>query len=137
MIKRITHTSIYVRDIDEAHKWYTEVLGFVPKMDSNMDEIRWVTITPKEQPEFEVILQPTMWGPDGEVQEAREAQIGKQPGFILETDDIHALVNDLKAKGVEFTMEIAEQPWGTQAVFKDLYGNVHVLSQPPAGEMPS
>lgn len=133
MIQRITHASILVRDLDEAISWFTDVLGFVKRSDETIeDRMRWVTVTTPEQPDFEVVLQELHWGPGGETKEAREALVGKQPGFVMQTDDVHGLVDNLKAKGVEFTMEIVEFPWGTQTAFKDLYGNVHVVSQPPA-----
>ncbi|MBI5671378.1 MAG: VOC family protein [Chloroflexi bacterium] len=132
MIKRITHGGIYVRDVDEAMRWYTDKLGFVVRQDAPMgDNARWVTVGPKEQPDFELILQQTHWGPDNTTPEERAALVGKTSGFVMETDNIRALVDDLKRKGVEFTLEITDYPWGTQAAFKDLYGHIHVLSQPP------
>lgn len=132
MIKRITHSSIIVSDLEEALTWYTDVLGFVKRADDPMgDGARWVTVSPADQPDFEVLLQETTWGPGGETED-RKALVGKQPGFVLETDDIHALHTTLTGKGVTFTMGITEFPWGTQTAFKDLYGNVHVVSQPPA-----
>ncbi len=63
--------------------------------------------------------------------EERAALVGKSSGFLMETSAIRALAADLKRKGVDFTMEITEYPWGTQTAIKDLYGHVHVLSPPP------
>jgi len=137
MIKRATHAAIFVNDIDEALKYYTETLGFEKRMDNPMGENdRWVTITAKDQPDFEILLQPVHWGIEEMSAEERAALVGKQPGFIFETDDVQALYDNLKAKGVTFTMEITSTPWGTQTAFKDLYGNIHLVSQPPEG-MPS
>lgn len=134
MIRRITHTSIYVRDVDEALKWYTDVLGFAKRSDSPMPEMggaRWVTVSPQEQPELEIVLESPSWAQDETTVKAREAVVGKQPGLVLETDDVRGAMETLKNKGVTFTMELTEFPWGTQTMFEDLYGNAHVLSQPP------
>ena len=136
MIKRITHASILVNDIDEALKFYVDVLGFEKRSDSPMPEMgdaRWVTVSPKEQPGFEVVLQQTEWGPGGASADERKTLVGKQPGFVLEVDDVRKEHERLSKAGVTFVMEIADFPWGSQTAFMDLYGNVHVLSQPPAG----
>jgi catechol 2,3-dioxygenase-like lactoylglutathione lyase family enzyme len=137
MIKRITHTSILVNDIDDALKFYVDVLGFEKRSDNPMpgmgDDARWVTVSPKEQPDFEVVLQQTVWGPGGDSAKERKALVGKQPGFVLEVDDVRQEHDRLAGAGVTFVMEIEDYPWGTQTAFADLYGNVHVLSQSPAG----
>ena len=51
---------------------------------------------------------------------------------MLYVENVDAAYETLKAKGVEITMEIEDLPWGKQAAFKDLYGNIHVLAEPPA-----
>jgi catechol 2,3-dioxygenase-like lactoylglutathione lyase family enzyme len=129
MIKRVTHAAIYVRDVAEARDWYTGKLGFVVRSDTPMGETdRWITVGPADQPDFEILMQPTHWGADALGAAEREAVIGKESGLIFETGDVRGLVEALKGKGVEFTMDITEYPWGTQTAFKDLYGNVHVVS---------
>lgn len=135
MLKKITHVAIMVRDIKAALKFYTETLGLEKRADSPMGEgehARWVTVGPKEQPEMEIVLQHYSWGPEGDAG-SRQAVIGQQPGFIFEVDDIEKVVADLKGKGVTIAMEPTQYDWGTQAVIHDLYGNSHVISQPPAG----
>jgi catechol 2,3-dioxygenase-like lactoylglutathione lyase family enzyme len=133
MINRVTHASIYVRDIDEALRWYTEKLGFIKHSDDPMGENdRWVTITAPNQPDFELILQPPHWGTGGADTEERASLLGKLPGFVMETEDIVGQVARLEASGVKFTMPVTDYPWAKQAVFEDLYGTSHVLSQPPS-----
>ncbi len=133
MITKLTHASILVRDQEEALNYYTETLGFEKRTDQPMGEgARWVTVGPKNHPDMEIVLQPAGWGSAGTVAE-RAAQIGKGPGFVFATDDCRQTVAELKAKGVEFTTEPEAVPWGVQAVFTDLYGNTHVLVQPPTG----
>ncbi len=134
MINRVSHVAIFVRDIGEARDWYVDKLGFVVRADNPMGENdRWVTVGPEGQPDFEILMQPTHWGSDDVSSAEREALIGKSAGFIFQTDDVRGLAETLKGKGVEFTMEITEYPWGTQTAFKDLYGNIHVVSQAPQG----
>ena len=56
MISRLSHTTIWVLDQDEALEFYTKKLGFEVKTDATMDEFRWLTVSPPGQPEHELIL---------------------------------------------------------------------------------
>jgi predicted enzyme related to lactoylglutathione lyase len=47
-------------------------------------------------------------------------------------DDIDATVDQLKAKGVKFSGELSDHPWGQVAPFKDPEGNDLQLYAPPA-----
>ena len=49
--------------------------------------------------------------------------------LFLYTDDFWRDFNAYKAKGVEFAREPSEAPYGTVAVFKDLYGTLWDLVQ--------
>lgn len=122
MLTHMTHAAIYVHDQQEALNFYVEKLGFVKKTDAPMDEegkTRWVTISPQNQPDFEIILQSPDWGPGGTADE-RRALVGKVPGFVFKTPDCQKDYADLKARGVKFTSEPQTHPWGIQAVFEDL-----------------
>jgi hypothetical protein len=44
---------------------------------------------------------------------------------------IKADVERLRALGVKIVLEPSEYPWGIQAMFADLYGNIYSLSEPP------
>jgi len=63
----------------------------------------------------------------------QEAFIGNQAGgrvfLFLRTDDFRRDYHDMTAKGVRFVREPAERPYGTVAVFEDLYGNLWDLVQ--------
>ena len=56
MIKRLSHTGIQVLDQERARRFYTEVLGFEVHTDETMDGFRWLTVSPKEQPDLEIVL---------------------------------------------------------------------------------
>ena len=43
--------------------------------------------------------------------------------LFLNTDDFYRDYNDMVAKGINFIREPKVQPYGTIAVFADLYGN--------------
>jgi uncharacterized glyoxalase superfamily protein PhnB len=60
--------------------------------------------------------------------------IGNQTGgrvfLFLHTDDFRRHYERYRAQGIEFVRPPTEQPYGTVAVFKDLYGNLWDLVQP-------
>ena len=58
---------------------------------------------------------------------------GSLTGLVLDTPDARAAFEALKERGVEFTGEVREDPWGTSASFVDPDGNGWVLMQTPAG----
>ena len=54
-------------------------------------------------------------------------------GFMNVTfmaDDVEATAKELQAREVEFVQEPKKADWGTSAIFKDVDGNVFVLSTP-------
>ncbi|MFN2420343.1 MAG: VOC family protein [Gemmatimonadota bacterium] len=75
---------------------------------------------------------------DGQVvprHSARRASRGRSPHRIgtfqqitFFADDLEKTYQELRAKGVEFSQEPQTADWGTAAIFKDLDGNVFVLS---------
>jgi catechol 2,3-dioxygenase-like lactoylglutathione lyase family enzyme len=136
MISRVTHVPLLVRDQQEALNWYTEKLGFEQRADDpfpNDPENRWVTISPKGQADLEIVLQPPHWGPGGDA-EARAEMIGKQPGWVIVTDDCRKECKELETKGVTIVDPPMEMPWGVSALVADLYGNVHNLLEPRTPE---
>ena len=56
-------------------------------------------------------------------------QAGRRVFLFLRTDDFRRDFAALTAKGVRFVRPPAEQPYGTVAVFEDLYGNLWDLVQ--------
>jgi catechol 2,3-dioxygenase-like lactoylglutathione lyase family enzyme len=131
MIRRVTHVSLLVHNQQEALRWYTEKLGFEKRADDPFpdSEGRWITIAPKEQPDLQFVLQPPEWGIEGDV-ESRRAMVGKSPGWVLLTDNIQRDYEEMQSRGVEFIRPPEEEPWGTSAVFVDLYGTAHNLLEP-------
>jgi predicted enzyme related to lactoylglutathione lyase len=132
MISRVTHVPLLVHDQNEALEWYTQKRGFEKRADDPFPgdpESRWVTIAPKGQTDMEIVLQPPAWGPGGDAG-SRAQMVGKQPGWVVVTDDCHREYEELTACGVQFVSPPEDLPWGVSALFTDLYGNVHNLLEP-------
>ena len=122
MKQRIAHVALVVNDYDQAIAFFVGVLGFVLLDDTYQPEQdkRWVLVAPRGSTESSILLaRPS--------NEAQRAFVGNQTGgrvtFFLETDDFWRDYNAYVAKGVDFVRPPTEAPYGTVAVFKDLYGN--------------
>jgi len=122
--------SLVVREYDEALAFYVGKLGFTLVEDSFVAEQnkRWVVIEPPGAAGGAKLLLARAAKPE------QESRVGDQTGgrvfLFLHTDDIERDVGLYKSRGIEFVREPAAAPFGTAAVFKDLYGNLWDLIQP-------
>lgn len=135
MITNISITSVFVKDVDESKKFYTEVLGFAAKEDITLgDGYRWCTVNHPSQPELSVHL--TVPGPphspDMVAQINRALDEGGMHGLGLNVDDCQKTHADLVDKGVEFIQPPEERPYGVEAIARDNSGNWMVLVEPRA-----
>ena len=125
MRQSLVHTALIVRDYDEAIAFFTGKLGFALVEDSYRPEQdkRWVVVAPPGS------------GPDGAslllgraATPYQERSIGDQPGgrvvLFLATDDFQRDFEAMKAAGIRFVREPVDAPYGTVAVWEDLYGNL-------------
>ncbi|HEY6122853.1 MAG TPA: VOC family protein [Pyrinomonadaceae bacterium] len=135
MIRKMSHATVFVGNQDEALKFYRDKLGFEVRTDAKVsDEFRWLTVSPRDQPDFEIVLMEPK--PGMLMDEATAAQLrslmekGVLGAGAFDTDDCRATYTELKGKGVEFLSEPAERPYGIEAVFKDNTGNWFSLTQP-------
>ncbi len=122
--------SLVVKDYDEALAFYVGKLGFSLIEDSFVPEQnkRWVVIEPPGAAgQGAKLLLARGVGPE------QTSRIGNQTGgrvfLFLYTDDFWRDFNAYKAMGIEFFREPSEAPYGTVAVFKDLYGTLWDLVQ--------
>jgi len=130
MITNISLVSLWVKDIDESLRFYTDVMGFEVGDDLQLGpDFRWCTVVHPEQPELQVHLTtPSSPVPDYLQEAMRRAQDeGAMPGIGLTVDDCRKTYEDLKAKGVEFLQEPEERPYGVEALMRDNSGNWMVL----------
>jgi len=125
-------TSIMVDDQNKALKFYTEVLGFVKKMEIPVGEYRWLTVVSPDGPsDLELSLEPNA-NPAGK---AFQEAMFKQgiPIAAFETDNLDKEFKRLKDLGVVFTQPPTEAGPVTIAICADTCGNLIQLYQPPQG----
>jgi catechol 2,3-dioxygenase-like lactoylglutathione lyase family enzyme len=120
--------SVVVRDYDEALAFYVGTLGFTVVEDTLVAEQnkRWVVVSPPGATQTRLLL--------ARASDADQAsRVGNQTGgrvaLFLYTDDFARDYQRYKANGVVFVREPKAEPYGTVAVFKDLYGNLWDLLQ--------
>ena len=134
MIRKQSHASVFVLDQDAALAFYRDKLGFEVRMDMTMEGgFRWLTVGPKGQPDFQLILIAPAAGPmfDAATAEQIRALVAKGAFGIgvFETDDCHAMYETLKAKGVQFMSPPTDRFYGIEALVKDDSGNWFSLTQ--------
>jgi predicted enzyme related to lactoylglutathione lyase len=130
MLTQLTTTQVWVNDQDEALAFYTDKLGLELREDITVPEMgnfRWLTVGVPGQPDVSIVLM-AVPGPPVFEEETR-AQIhallakGASGGLFFTTDDCRATYDELSKRGVEFTQEPTEQPYGIDAGLRDPSGN--------------
>lgn len=139
MISKMSHACFYVLDQESARRFYTEKLGFEVRSDVTMGAefegagqgLRWLTVGPPQQPDVEIILADCGMGHDPETTgQLRELVAkGAMGTGVMATDDCQKTYEELSARGVVFTQEPAQRPYGVEAVFRDDSGNWFSLTQ--------
>ena len=136
MLKQLTHAQIWVHDQEEALAFYTEKLGLELREDVTVPEMgnfRWLSVGVPGQPDVSITLM-AVPGPPVFDEETR-AQIqsvlakGAAGGLFFTTDDIQGSFEELQGRGVEFSQEPTEQPYGIDAGFRDPSGNQFRMMQ--------
>ena len=129
-MKRIALVTLVVDDYDEAVRFYTDALGFRLAEDSpRPDGSRWVVVEPGPEDGGGTAL--LLARAKDVPQRARVGdQTGGRVGFFLHTDDFARDHARMTAAGVTFLEAPRHEPYGTVAVFQDLYGNRWDLIQP-------
>jgi len=121
--------ALVVGDYDAAIGFYVGRLGFELIEDTYLpaQDKRWVVVAPRAANATRLLLARAV----GDEQASRIGnQTGGRVGFFLYTDDFWRDFRSYQAKGVIFVREPQEEPFGTVAVFEDLYGNLWDLLQP-------
>ena len=134
MNQSIIHVALVVRDYDEAIDFYCNKLHlklvegtYQPEQDK-----RWVVVTPPGSKGTSLLLARAST-PD------QAATIGCQTGgrvfLFLSTDDFWRDYSEMLSAGIKFVRPPVEAPYGTVAVFEDLYGNPWDLIEPRKQEV--
>jgi catechol 2,3-dioxygenase-like lactoylglutathione lyase family enzyme len=136
MIKQLTNVGVWVHDQDEALAFYTDRLGMEIRQDVTVPEMgnfRWLSVGVPGQDVSIVLL--AVPGPpvfDQETADQMKALVAKgagNGGLFFATDDLDETYEELKGKGVEFSQEPTEQPYGKDAGFRDVSGNQMRVAQ--------
>ena len=128
MAQTLARVSLLVRDYDEAIAFFVGTLGFELVEDTPIVEQgkRWVVVAPPGATESRLVLARA-------ANVEQRARIGNQTGgrvfLFLHTDDFARDFRSYVSRGVKFVREPREEPYGTVAVFEDLYGNLWDLLQ--------
>jgi catechol 2,3-dioxygenase-like lactoylglutathione lyase family enzyme len=138
MLKQLTHVQVWVHDQDEALKFYTDKLGMELREDVTVPELgnfRWLSVGVPGQDDVAITLM-SVPGPPVFEEETRQKILdllarGASGGLFFATDDAQKAYDELKSRGVEFTQEPTEQPYGIDAGFRDSSGNHFRMMEPP------
>ena len=125
MITKLSHTTIWVLDQDEALRFYTEKLGFSVNTDERMDGFRWLTVSPPRHEHELILLEPgpPMMGAEAADQVRSLIAKGAIGPGAFETDDCRKTYDQLSERGVTFLSEPAERFYGIEATLRDNSGN--------------
>jgi predicted enzyme related to lactoylglutathione lyase len=135
MIKLST-AQLWVNDQDEALEFYTKKIGWDVRTDATLPELggfRWLTVGPPAQPDIAVVLMAIPGPPVMEAETAAQVRTLMSKGYagtvFLTTEDIRSDYEELRSRGVEFTEEPEERPYGIDCGFRDPSGNSIRLTQ--------
>ena len=120
-MQTLAHIALVVKDYDEAINFYTEKLGFTLVEDTVLSNTkRWVLIAPPGSIGCQILLAKA-------ASEEQLSRVGNQTGgrvfLFLHTDNFKRDYQQLLDHQVKIIREPSVEPYGTVAVFEDLYGN--------------
>ncbi|EPX58501.1 Lactoylglutathione lyase [Cystobacter fuscus DSM 2262] len=125
---RINLTSVVVDNQAKALKFYTEVLGFVTKVDQPMGEHRWLTVVSPQAPEGTQLLLEPMGFPPARVYQKALFDAGI-PLTSFAVDDCQAEYERMSKLGVVFRGEPKKMGPVTVVSFEDTCGNLIMMVQ--------
>jgi predicted enzyme related to lactoylglutathione lyase len=133
---RIANAQLWVHDQAEALAFYTQKIGMEIRADVTLPEVgdfRWLTVGPAGQNDVAIVLMPIPGPPLMDDETAEQVRTLTAKGFagtiFLATEDCRASYQELKDRGVEFSEEPEERPYGIDASFRDPSGNHIRLTQ--------
>ena len=128
MKQQIAHIALVVADYDEAIQFYTEKLHFTLVEDTPLSPTkRWVLLAPPGSDGCQLLLAKA-------ANNEQTSRVGNQTGgrvfLFLHTDNFQRDYQNLLDHDVTIVREPSVEPYGTVAVFADLYGNLWDLIEP-------
>jgi len=128
----VKYTFLEIDDHEAALAFYRDALGLEIRQDVATEDARWLTVGPASQPELGIVLTTAGVGrPAEDAQTLRELLAkGSLAGLVLETDDVDAAFERVRATGAEVLQEPMDQPYGTRdCAFRDPSGNQVRINQ--------
>jgi uncharacterized glyoxalase superfamily protein PhnB len=132
---KIASAQLWVHDQDVALKYWTEKVGMEVRQDVSLPELqfRWLTVGPPGQDDVSIVLMAIPGPPvmdDATRNQVSEVMARGFAGTVfLTTDDCRATYDKMKSRGVEFTEEPHQMPYGIDCGFRDPSGNSVRLTQ--------
>ena len=128
MKQSIARLALVVKDYDEAIDFYTQKLHFQLIEDTPLSETkRWVVVAPPGSKECALLLAKA-------ANKEQASRIGNQTGgrvfLFMYTDNFERDFQNLLDQGITIVRPPKVEPYGTVAVFADLYGNLWDLIEP-------
>jgi catechol 2,3-dioxygenase-like lactoylglutathione lyase family enzyme len=128
MQQHIANIALVVKDYDEAIDFYTQKLHFTLVEDTILSETkRWVLVAPPGSGSCCLLLAKA-------ATEEQRSRIGNQTGgrvfLFLHTDNFQRDYQNLLTNNITIVRKPITEPYGTVAVFADLYGNLWDLIGP-------
>jgi predicted enzyme related to lactoylglutathione lyase len=127
MIDSLRISQIYVLDQDKALDFYVNTLGLEKNVDQDLGFMRFLTVSVPGDPDRQILLErpaPPVVDPKTVDQIRDLVTKGRSGGqLFFTTKDARKSYEDLKKKGVEFSQELTEQPYGIDFGLRDPFGN--------------
>jgi uncharacterized glyoxalase superfamily protein PhnB len=132
---KIANAQLWVHDQEVALKYWTEKVGMEVRQDVTLPDLgfRWLTVGPPGQDDVSIVLMAVPGPPVMDEVTREQVMEVVAKGFagtvFLTTDDCQATYDEMKSRGVEFTEEPHEMPYGIDCGFRDPSGNSVRLTQ--------
>ena len=127
MLDSLRISQIYVLDQDQAVDFYVGKLGLKILTDVDLGFMRFLTVTLPDDSGTQILLEkpgPPAMDPATADEVRSLLTKGRAGGHLFfTTSDCRKTYEELNAKGVEFTQEPTEQPYGIDFGLRDPFGN--------------
>lgn len=126
MFRRLSHSSVFVLDQDEALAFYVGKLGMEVSADVDLGSMRWLTVCVPGDDRHVLLELPEGPGMDpasGTAIRETLTRGGMGLGFVLDTDDARATHAELVRRGVEVLSDPIDAPYGIDFGVRDPFGN--------------
>ena len=122
---QIKLTGVFVNDQEKALKFYTEVLGFLKKMDFSAGNYRWLTVVSPEEPDGTQLVLELNQGSNPAAKTYQD-EIFRHgiPAANFFVGDVQKEYERMKPLGVKFTREPTKTTGSTIAILDDTCGNL-------------